>query len=124
MSRKPTGPGRGGDAVEIVSIAMVFQSTAASARATGSEPSAANAMRGAVANAVMIHRLDPVRAIRTSLFGRTARRCTMFGGNRRLHPQGMTTTSASSRLKRANLVAIAAEALAPSFYLSDTFSMV
>src|ERR1700761_7993691 len=46
MSRKPTGPGRGGDAVEIVSAAMAFQSRTASARAICDQPRAANAKRG------------------------------------------------------------------------------
>jgi hypothetical protein len=40
MSRNGTGPGRGGDAAEIVSTAMVFQSITASPRATGDQLSA------------------------------------------------------------------------------------
>src|SRR5262245_40500347 len=42
MSRKPTGPGRGGDAVEIVSAAIAFQSRTASARAICHQLTAAN----------------------------------------------------------------------------------
>src|SRR5215469_16988821 len=48
MSRKPTGPGRGGDAVEIVSAAMAFQSRTASARAICHQLTAANVMTGTV----------------------------------------------------------------------------
>src|SRR5690242_15643633 len=49
MSRKPTGPGRGGDAVEIVSAAIAFQSSTASARAMCDPNMAENAKRKTVA---------------------------------------------------------------------------
>src|SRR5215469_13648658 len=48
MSRKPTGPGRGGDAVEIVSAAIASQSRTASARAICHQLTAANVMTGTV----------------------------------------------------------------------------
>ena len=46
MSTKPTGPGRGGDAVEIVFTAISCQSRTASARAICDPPNAVNAKRG------------------------------------------------------------------------------
>src|SRR5258705_12758502 len=46
MSRKPTGPGRGADAVAIVFTAISFQSSTASARATWDQPNAASAITG------------------------------------------------------------------------------
>jgi hypothetical protein len=46
MSRKPTGPGRGGNAIEIVFTAISFQSSTASARAICDQLSAARVIRG------------------------------------------------------------------------------
>src|ERR1700730_13232615 len=48
MSRKPTGPGRGGDAVETVFTAISCQSSTASARAICHQLTAANVIRGTV----------------------------------------------------------------------------
>src|SRR5215472_6745673 len=48
MSRKPTGPGRGGDAVETVFTAISCQSSTASARAICHQLTAANMMTGTV----------------------------------------------------------------------------
>ena len=62
MSRKPTGPGRGGDAVEIVSMAMVFQSTTASPCASADQPRARAAPNRQVSKRLLlIFRPDDLR---------------------------------------------------------------
>src|SRR6516164_1277137 len=69
MSRKPTGPGRGGDAVEIVSAAIAFQSRTASARAICHQLTAANVMTG-TAVTLLSNLFEPMRDMAFSLSAR------------------------------------------------------
>src|SRR5215472_9426943 len=80
MSRKPTGPGRGGDAVEIVSTAMTFQSKTASARAICHQLTAANVMTAAVAT-LLSNLFERMRDIAFSLggWGATLRKAASNG---------------------------------------------
>jgi len=78
MSTKPTGPGRGGDAVEIVFTAISCQSRTASARAICDPPNAVNAKRGRMVK-LSSNLFERTRYMGSSLSGRAAMPSLFWG---------------------------------------------